>query len=120
MTQMQFNESVARNIGAGLTFGQIRTRDGFPVRILSYDVKGRYPVAGVVMLGEDEYVRQWTIEGKGDYRPNVRTNYDLVIEVEGGEGCEITLADWRDEQRILGKKGNDDNGFIAMQDGKPS
>jgi hypothetical protein len=54
------------------------TRDGFPVRLLATDIKGRYPIAGVVMLGDDEYVKQWTREGKEDRRPNVRTPYDLV------------------------------------------
>ena len=61
-----------------------KTRDGFPVRILATDVKGAYPVAGLVTLGDEEYVRRWTAEGKNDARYNVRTNYDLV-EVEEGE-----------------------------------
>ena len=60
------------------------TRDGFPVRILATDVKGAYPIAGLVDLGDEEYVRKWTAEGKNDARYNVRTNYDLV-EVEKGE-----------------------------------
>lgn len=55
-----------------------QTRDGFPVRILATDLKSRYCIAGVVLLGDDEYVRQWTAEGKADYRRNVRTNYDLI------------------------------------------
>ena len=75
----------AQDIMNGELFGCIKTRDGFPVRLLAFDVKGRYPIAGVVQLGDDEYCRQWTKDGKGDRRPNVRTNYDLVIEVEGGE-----------------------------------
>lgn len=55
-----------------------QTRDGFPVRILATDIKGRYPIAGVVQLGDDEYCRQWTVDGKADYRSFVTTNYDLV------------------------------------------
>ena len=55
-----------------------QTRDGFDVRIIATDIKNRYCIAGVVMLGEDEYVRQWTSDGKADFRRNVTSNYDLV------------------------------------------
>lgn len=55
-----------------------QTRDGFPVRILATDIKSRYCIAGVVQLGDDEYVRQWTADGKADYRRNVTTSYDLI------------------------------------------
>ena len=61
-----------------------RTRDGFPVRILATDIRGAFPIAGVVNLGEEEYVHQWTMEGKHDRRPNVKTPYDLV-EIEKGD-----------------------------------
>lgn len=61
-----------------------QTRDGFPVRILATDIKGSYPIAGVVDLGDEEYCRKWTAEGKADRRPNVRTNYDLVEAKKGG------------------------------------
>ena len=85
MIEVRFDKGTAMDIINGELFGAIKTRDGFPVRLLAFDVKSRYCIAGVVMLGDDEYVRQWTAEGKADYRPNVTTNYDLVIEVEGGE-----------------------------------
>lgn len=85
MTQKQFNESEARKIVEGRKLGRVMTRDGMPVRILSWDVKSRYRIAGVVMLGDDEYVKQWTAEGKADYRSNVTTNLDLILETEGGE-----------------------------------
>lgn len=89
MTQVQFNESLAREITGGVTLGKIKTRDGMPVRLLAFDIKNRYCIAGVVSLnghdGGDEYVRQWTKEGKADFRSYVTSNYDLVIEVEGGE-----------------------------------
>jgi hypothetical protein len=61
-----------------------RTRDGFPVRILATDVKGAYPIAGLVDLGDEEYVRKWTAEGRNDARYNVRTSFDLVEVEEGG------------------------------------
>jgi hypothetical protein len=54
------------------------TRDGFAVRILATDAKGSYPVVGLVDLGDAEYCRQWTEEGKADYRRGVTSNYDLI------------------------------------------
>ena len=80
MKGTNFDINTAREITGGVTNGTIRTRDGFPVRLLAFNIKGRYPIAGVVDLGEEEYVRKWTEEGKADMRPNVNTNYDLVIE----------------------------------------
>lgn len=55
-----------------------QTRDGFPVRLLATDAKGTYPIVGLVDLGDVEYSRQWTVDGKADYRKNVSTPYDLV------------------------------------------
>lgn len=57
---------------------KLTTRDGFPVRIITTDAKGQYPVVGLVDLGDTEYSRQWTAEGKSDFRSYVRTNYDLI------------------------------------------
>lgn len=54
------------------------TRDGFPVRIIATDAKGLFPIVGLVDLGDNEYPRQWSTEGKTDLRRNVKTNYDLV------------------------------------------
>ena len=85
MIQIPFSEQQAKGIMLNESFGRIITRDGFPVRILAWNLKGSYPVAGVVDLGDAEYCRQWTLEGKVDYRRNVTSNCDLVIETEGGE-----------------------------------
>ena len=60
------------------------TRDGFDVRIIATDAKGRYPIVGLVDMDNAEYPRQWTEDGKADYRSYVNTNYDLV-EKEGGD-----------------------------------
>lgn len=60
-----------------------QTRDGMPVRLLAMDAKGTYPVIGLVDVGNAEYSRQWTEDGKADFRGYVKTNYDLV-EVEKG------------------------------------
>ena len=60
------------------------TCDGFAVRILATDIDSRYPVAGVVLLGDKcDYVRQWTADGRADYRPDVHSRYDL--KEKGGE-----------------------------------
>lgn len=60
-----------------------QTRDGMSVRLLTMDAKGTYPVVGLVDVGNAEYARHWTEEGKADFRGYVKTNYDLV-EVEKG------------------------------------
>jgi len=54
------------------------TRDGFAVRIVATDAKGRFPIVGLVDMKNAEYARHWTAEGKADLRRNVTTNYDLV------------------------------------------
>ena len=54
------------------------TRDGFPVRIIATDAKGRFPVVGLVDMVNAEYARHWTEEGKADLRRNVKSNYDLI------------------------------------------
>ena len=54
------------------------TRDGFPVRIIATDAKGRFPIVGLVDMENAEYPRQWTHEGKADIRDYVKTNYDLI------------------------------------------
>ena len=86
MTQKQFNIEEARLISEGKKLGKIKTRDGFEVTILHWDVRNSHPIAGIVHLGDDcDYVRQWTNEGKADCRSFVTTSVDLVLEVEGGE-----------------------------------
>lgn len=63
---------------------QYKTRDGMAVRILATDAKGRFPIVGLVDVGNAEYARQWKADGRADLRPNMTTNYDLMDE-EGGE-----------------------------------
>jgi len=57
------------------------TRDGMPVRILTLDAKGTYPVVGLVDVGNAEYAHHWTEAGKADFRGYVKSNYDLVEDV---------------------------------------
>lgn len=86
MVEKQFDINEAKEIAEGKKLGKIKTRDGFEVTILHWSVRPSFPLAGIVHLGEDnDYVRQWTAEGKGDVRPHVTMKSDLVIETEGGE-----------------------------------
>ena len=85
MKQIKFDISIAREVNAGIRFGRVLTKSGHQVRLLVYDVKGLYPIAGLIDRGEFEQPCMWTNDGKSDFRPNVRTPNDLVIEVEGGE-----------------------------------
>jgi hypothetical protein len=86
MTQKCFDMETAKAIVNGEVFGNIKTRDGFDVTILHWAVNTSFPIAGIVHLGENnDYCRQWTSQGKGDVRPNVTMQCDLIIETEGGE-----------------------------------
>lgn len=86
MTEKQFNIEDARKIMTGEMYGRVKTRDGFDVTILTWNLRPAYPIGGIVHLGEgNDYLREWTADGKGDIRPNVTMCSDLVIEMEGGE-----------------------------------
>jgi len=86
MVEKQFNMEEARAIAEGKKVGAIRTRDGYDVTMLHWNVRPSWPLAGIVHLGDgDDYVRQWTPQGKGDVRPHVTMQSDLVLLVEGGE-----------------------------------
>lgn len=51
-----------------------------------WDIDAVHRIGGIVHLGDHcDYLRQWLPNGKADKRYFVTTNYDLVIEVEGGE-----------------------------------
>lgn len=82
----QFNEALAREINGKLRYGKIKTRDGYPVRIVCWNAKGRYPIVGLIDRNGEEVPVRYTYDGKSDYRPNVTTNYDLELHTEGGEG----------------------------------
>ena len=86
MTQKQFNESEALEITLKVKYGQIKTRDVHPVRIICWDAKGEFPIIGLIGYdGIIERPMRYTREGKCDARPNVTTNNDLLLEMEGGE-----------------------------------
>lgn len=80
----QFNIDAAKQIVSGEKAGSIKTRDGFNITILSWDVDSHFPIAGIVHLGGHcDYVRQWQPNGRADKRPNVTMQCDLVLEMEG-------------------------------------
>jgi len=86
MIEKQFNEEEAREISEGKKLGKIKTRDGFEVSIIVWDIDAAHRIGGIIHLGDGcDYLRQWLPNGKVDHRRNVTTNYDLVLEVEGGE-----------------------------------
>lgn len=85
MKETKFNENTAREINAKIRYGNIKTRDGHPARILCWNAKGWKPIVALIDLGGTEMPMKFTKEGKCDLRPNVTTNNDLVIETEGGE-----------------------------------
>lgn len=82
----QFNIEDAKAIAAGEKPGSIKTRDGFDVTILTYDIDATYCIGGIVHLGDHcDYLRQWLPNGRSDVMPNIHRGFDLVIETEGGE-----------------------------------
>lgn len=85
MIQKSFDISIAREISTGKRVGRILTKNGCNVRLFCWDTKGLYPIAGLIDRGEFEQAGLWDNSGKSDFRPNVHTSNDLVIEVEGGE-----------------------------------
>lgn len=86
MIEKQFNEEEALEIQQGKKLGRIKTRDGFDVTILTWEIDSVFRLGGIVHLGDHcDYLRQWLPSGKSDKRNNVTTNYDLVLETEGGE-----------------------------------
>ena len=86
MIEIKFDEGIAREITAGVRLGNIKTRDGFKVSIIVWNIDASHSIGGIVHLGDHcDYLRQWLPNGKSDRRNNVTTNYDLVLETEGGE-----------------------------------
>ena len=86
MTQIQFDENTARCITAGVRFGKVRTTLGLDARIVCWNAKGDFPIVALIKQADGSEVSiQYTIEGKADARNNIRTSFDLILEVDGGE-----------------------------------
>lgn len=85
MTEKLFNINTAREITGGIKFGRIKTRDGRPARIICWKAKSIKPIVALIDYGSFEQVSMFTKDGKFDARENVTSNFDLVIETEGGE-----------------------------------
>lgn len=85
MKEIKFNENKAREITAKMRFGNIKTRDGRPVRVICWKAKSIKPIVALVDFGAYEQVCMYTKDGKFDVRENVTSNFDLVLQMEGGE-----------------------------------
>lgn len=77
----------------------VRTKGGYPVRILCTDKKGDYPVIG--LIGSDEVVCTWRLDGSygsaGQYSADSLENVPEVVErwvnvYRLGDGM---VAEWR-------------------------
>ena len=86
---------------------KVVTRNGLPVRIGLYDVKGAsFPISGAVTEDDTEVVRSFTKEGR-HYAFNVDSDYDLFIEEEEEEK---TRREYSGTDSIFVP--NDDEGII--------
>jgi len=85
MVEIKFNLNDALAIQKGEKFGMVKTRDGKPARIVCTDAKGNFPVVALIDCGGFESPSNYTADGRNDWRDNVTSNMDLVIETEGGE-----------------------------------
>ncbi len=86
LTQIPFNTKMARHIKHEVINGEVRTLEFRRVRLLVFNAKGDFPVVGLVEVGDQEVVMQWTRDGKCDVRANVTTGNDLLLLVPDEEG----------------------------------
>ena len=86
LTQIPFNIKMARYIKHEVIKGEVRTLEFRRVRLLIFNAKGDFPVVGLVEVGDQEVVMQWTSEGKCDVLANVTTGNDLLLLVPDEEG----------------------------------
>lgn len=83
MVNIEFNLNDALAIQKGEKPGSIKSRDGKPARIICTDAMGNFPIVALIDGGGVESPSTYTERGRNDYRDNVTTNMDLVLEVEG-------------------------------------
>lgn len=82
MAEQKFELELAKRISDGTESGHIKTKNGQSVRIVAWDVKGLYPLAGLIDGGEYENINLWTNEGKTDFRFGFHSPFDLIIETD--------------------------------------
>ena len=58
----------------------LRTRGGYPARIVATDAKGKYPIVALVDVGSEELALRYTKEGRVNAGNGIISNYDLVTE----------------------------------------
>jgi hypothetical protein len=66
------------NLEAAINGEPIQQRSGRPARLLAHDVKGDYPIAVLVMIG-DEGERVYTYAATGRFDNRKPTEFDLVM-----------------------------------------
>ena len=92
MTEFKFDFDLSKKIANGaVAMGAIMTREYRPVRMLASDAHGDFPLVGLITIGRQEVVCQWTENGKCDTRDNVTTNNDLILLVEDEDAKRLNL-----------------------------
>lgn len=66
MVEIKFNLNDALAIQKGEKQGQVKTREGLPVRIVCTDAIGYRPIIALVSDGQSEHPMQYTVQGRHD------------------------------------------------------
>lgn len=84
---VKFSRKRASEIVAGNLRGRIRTRDGRPVRILTFDARGPHPVVGLIYMEALDIEMAWQWDRRGiafchSECSSTIVNFNLVIELK--------------------------------------
>ena len=81
-----FDLGTAKKIQAGEIKGQIKSREGYPVRIVEWDMKciDNAPILALIDFGDEEVAVAVDILGKEEAEP-AESVYDLFLEVLDNE-----------------------------------
>lgn len=71
----KFDLDAAVNRGA-----KIRTRCGYPARIICTDRKGQYPVVALLEGETTEYIELYTVEGRNNIKAESNKDLEMVPE----------------------------------------
>lgn len=81
MKQINFNVETAKEIVEGKRSGQIKTKNGHSVKILTFETKGLFPITGLIDYGDFEKAQMWKNNGRADFSDSTNLTIDLVLEV---------------------------------------
>lgn len=48
---------------------------GYPIKVYNYEAKGLYPVHGIAVGPESDFIGQWALDGTGPYKHDILTLY---------------------------------------------